>query len=62
MAPWIIAIALYVIGFVGLRATVQDAQRSALKTWRAYRNLMLWPVLVPIGAVGDFYDWIRGNR
>jgi hypothetical protein len=62
MTPWIAVAALYAIGLIGLHAMARDIQQAPVKGWRARSNLILWPLVVPIGAIGDLCDKIRGDR
>lgn len=55
----IIAAWLYLIGLMGLYVTARDLNGGLLKTWRPRINLIFWPIMIPIAALGDLYDRLR---
>lgn len=61
MTGWYLAVALYAIGFLGLRATGRDLNGGPWKTWRPAINLLFWPLTVSIAALGDTIDWMQGK-
>ena len=54
-----LAVYLYAFGVVMARALAQDLQHGPIRTGRAWRNILLWPVVIPFAWAGDVYDWYR---
>lgn len=62
MSGWITALALYLLGMIALHAMGRDLNGGHWQTWKPYAALLIWPVAIAFGVVGDCYDWLRGQR
>ena len=54
----IIVFYLYIAGLTGLHATARDLNEGPIRTRRAWAGLILWPVVIPLAKIADFYEWL----
>lgn len=61
MIGYILALALYAIGFIGLFTMATDLNEGPIRTGRARLAIVFWPITILYGFVGDIVDgyWRR---
>lgn len=60
--PWIIIVALYILGCIGFHDMARDLQGGPIRQWRSWRNLFLWPITFTAMKSADIYDHLTTRK